>query len=997
MQEYLMVDGVQAIADAMVRTGLPVGGEADAVLAKNSAADFDAGWIQLSGIAQSGQYGDLIGAPVLAPVATSGQYADLTGAPNLAPVATSGQYTDLTGTPNLAAVATSGQYADLAGKPNIALVATTGQYTDLTGVPSLATVATSGQYADLAGKPVLAPVATSGQYSDLTGLPSLAPVATSGQYADLAGTPNLATVATSGSYTDLANQPTIPMLNNTLTSTSVTQALTAAQGKALNDLITVINNAGYVDGDQVNTIVSTAVENAIGGLMVFVDALPDTGELGKIYLVTSSGGDDLYDEYVWDGTQFDKIGALEIDLSGYLQIVDAATQYVAKTITINGKPLSANVTLTAADVGAAAVSHTHDASGITSGTLDPARIPALNQNTTGNAATATKLQIARTLAFTGDATGSGTFDGSTNYSAALTLATVATAGSTGEAANKALTYGGTFVIPQITINAKGLTTAATARTMTMPAAPTTIPGNAATASKLETARTIGISGKATGTATSFDGSGNITIPVTAVTDAATLTTARTIAISGKATGTATSFNGSTNITIPITDLAISAADVPTLNQSTTGNAGTATKLQTSRTINGVAFDGTGNITVADNTKLPLAGGTMTGTIANATNTIINKNVITSTYINGFRGVNVAVNDTTTAGAYNVLYSAASTNGRFAFGVYQNAAFINYQTKTVIDAGTNSRAVDFLFNEDGTTNIKALSLVNARAFVTNLASTASANFDGTANNTHGVTGVLPVANGGTGNTSGNTAGNASTASTLQTARTIALSGKATGTATSFNGSANITIPVTALSIAAADVPTLNQNTTGSAATLTTARTVQTNLASTAAASFNGSANITPGVTGVLPIANGGTGNTTGNAATATTLQTARTIGLSGKATGTATSFNGSANITIPVTALSITPSDVPGVVSQVSFGTISVGTTGWTKGADNLYRQDITNAAVTAAMHVIIGPTSASAANISLVGGETSAGKYMLIATAVPTAACTLNVWILKAN
>jgi len=60
------------------------------------------------------------------------------------------------------------------------------------------------------------------------------------------------------------------------------------------------------------------------------------------------------------------------------------------------------------------------------------------------------------------------------------------------------------------------------------------------------------------------------------------------------------------------------------------------------------------------------------------------------------------------------------------------------------------------------------------------------------------------------------------------------------------------------IKASDVPTLNQNTTGSAATLTTGRTIQTNLASTSAATFNGSANITPGVTGVLPVANGGTG-------------------------------------------------------------------------------------------------------------------------------------------
>jgi hypothetical protein len=48
--------------------------------------------------------------------------------------------------------------------------------------------------------------------------------------------------------------------------------------------------------------------------------------------------------------------------------------------------------------------------------------------------------------------------------------------------------------------------------------------------------------------------------------------------------------------------------------STTGNAATATTLQTARTINGVSFNGSANITVADATKLPLAGGTMTGAI-----------------------------------------------------------------------------------------------------------------------------------------------------------------------------------------------------------------------------------------------------------------------------------------------------------------------------------------------------------------------------------------------
>ena len=48
--------------------------------------------------------------------------------------------------------------------------------------------------------------------------------------------------------------------------------------------------------------------------------------------------------------------------------------------------------------------------------------------------------------------------------------------------------------------------------------------------------------------------------------------------------------------------------------------------------------------------------------------------------------------------------------------------------------------------------------------------------------------------------------------------------------------------------------------------------------------------------------GSSGSCTGNASTATKLATARTIALSGAVTGTATAFDGSDNITIPVTAL-----------------------------------------------------------------------------------------------
>ena len=107
-----------------------------------------------------------------------------------------------------------------------------------------------------------------------------------------------------------------------------------------------------------------------------------------------------------------------------------------------------------------------------------------------------------------------------------------------------------------------------------------------------------------------------------------------------------------------------------------------------------------------------------------------------------------------------------------------------------------------------------------------------------------------------------------AATLTTARTIG--------GVSFNGSANINLP---------GVNTGgNQNTTGSAATLTTARTI-------GGVSFNGSANINlPGVN------TGGNQNTTGSAAT---LTTARAIAVAGDVTGTA-NFDGSAGISITTT-------------------------------------------------------------------------------------------------
>lgn len=66
--------------------------------------------------------------------------------------------------------------------------------------------------------------------------------------------------------------------------------------------------------------------------------------------------------------------------------------------------------------------------------------------------------------------------------------------------------------------------------------------------------------------------------------------------------------------------------------------------------------------------------------------------------------------------------------------------------------------------------------------------------------------------------------------------------------------------------------VGDNNAGSATKLKNARTIKINLASTSAASFDGSGNVTPGVSGVLPIANGGTGSSTKNFVDLTSAQT-----------------------------------------------------------------------------------------------------------------------------
>ena len=129
--------------------------------------------------------------------------------------------------------------------------------------------------------------------------------------------------------------------------------------------------------------------------------------------------------------------------------------------------------------------------------------------------------------------------------------------------------------------------------ITAPAFIGALTGNASTASsatKLTTARTIDINGDITATAVAFDGTSNITITAAVNNNSHTHDDSTINGLNASAT----------------TAGVFATARIPTLNQSTTGNAASATKLATARTIDitgditatAVAFDGTSNIAIS---------------------------------------------------------------------------------------------------------------------------------------------------------------------------------------------------------------------------------------------------------------------------------------------------------------------------------------------------------------------------------------------------------------
>jgi len=249
------------------------------------------------------------------------------------------------------------------------------------------------------------------------------------------------------------------------------------------------------------------------------------------------------------------------------------------------------------------------------GTLDFV-IGTLNQDTTGNAATATALETARTINGT-------SFDGTANITitaAGSTLSdtvTVAKGGTGATTLNNLITLGthttGNYVATIADAGNSAITVANS--------------GSESAAITLDIAdNAVGIAelaGIARGKIIVGDASGNPALLAAGDEDQVLTIDSSGDAVWAAATGGSTltdeqvqdkvgamfSSNTETGITATYQD-ADGTIDlvVGTLNQDTTGNAATATALETARTINGTSFDGTGNITIT------AAGSTLSDTV-----------------------------------------------------------------------------------------------------------------------------------------------------------------------------------------------------------------------------------------------------------------------------------------------------------------------------------------------------------------------------------------------
>ena len=401
---------------------------------------------------------------------------------------------------------------------------------------------------------------------------------------------------------------------------------------------------------------------------------------------------------------------------------------------------------------------------------------------TDNAVSASKLQTSRRISATGDATWSVSFNGTQDESGTLTLsASGATAGSYGPSAAATLAFGGSFNVPYVTVDAKGRVTEIKHFALKLPATPTSVSGNAGTATRLQNTRTISATGDGTWSV-SFNGSANASGEFTLAASGATAGSY------GESAAKTLSYGGSFSIpyvTVDakgrVTSVKSIALKMPSAQTDVTGNAETATKLETARKINGVAFDGSKDISI----DLLASAGRVTaleGTTQGAQSGLQMYEAYNNGYPENYGNVlHLKAKEGTNHGECELFLGWSGTTGAHAPIYVRNrrdttsSAWSDW--KKVYTEGDSVPGVNAAGNQNTTGNAAtATKLKTARSLKVNLATTAADSFDGSGNaDAIGVSGTLPTGNGGTGRTDG---------------KVTALATKRTIDGMQFDGSANI---------------------------------------------------------------------------------------------------------------------------------------------------------------------------------------------------------------
>jgi hypothetical protein len=317
--------------------------------------------------------------------------------------------------------------------------------------------------------------------------------------------------------------------------------------------------------------------------------------------------------------------------------------------------------------------------------------------------------------------------------------------------------GGTFTV---TSNATALNTASTivardgsgnfaAGTVTA-----ALSGNSTTATALATGRTIGMTGDVVWTSASFDGSGNVTGTATIQANSVALgtdTTGNYVAVgavsgtglSGSSSSEGGTFTVTSNATNANTASAIVARDgsgnfaAGTITAALTGNASTATTLQTARTIGGVSFNGAANINLpgvnttgnqnTSGSSASCTGNAATATVLQTARTIGGVSFNGSANIN-LPGVNTGGNQNTSgtsaistaatvttssaASAFKVPFAntTASTTGNYGLLQDSTATFTYNPSTNVVEAGTFNTTSDISLKENICTFENAMDVV-----------------------------------------------------------------------------------------------------------------------------------------------------------------------------------------------------------------------------------------------------------------------------------------------